>query len=178
LFRYTPNRKIAKFDELFFVVANRGPDPHSRISDELCKYKNVLCIEYEEMRYGNMDELRAMVGTLTMKFRRRFEYFFGVSPDWLSPERETNAVERLDATARAAATMKNEPPGKVDLRYGVRGGEGFNVEDSAPALIMPSDRRGLRRRLSIALPGGGCEVTWPQPPKKPIQTSYAASYPG
>ncbi len=175
---FTSNRNIADFDELFFVVANRGSDPRSRISDELCNYKNVMCIEYEEMRYGNVDELRAMVHILTMKFRRRFEYFFGASPDWLSPESETNAVERLDATARAAAALKNEPPEKVDLRYGVRGGDVFNVDDSAPALIMPSDRRGLRRRLSIALPGGGCEVTWPQPPKNRIQTSYAASYPG
>ncbi len=160
---------------MFFVVSNRG---RSRINDEVCGYKNVLCIEYEELRYDNVDELRAMVGMLTLKFRKRFEYFFGANnPDLLSPESERNAVERLDATALAAAALKDEPPEKVDLRYGVRGGDGFNMDDSVPALIMPSDRR-LRRRLSIALPGGGCEVTWPQPPKRRIQTSYAASYPG
>ncbi|KAL3826673.1 hypothetical protein ACHAXA_001196 [Cyclostephanos tholiformis] len=164
-----------QFDEVFFVVSNRG---RSRINDEVCGYKNVLCIEYEELRYDNVDELRAMVGMLTLKFRKRFEYFFGANnPDLLSPESERNAVERLDATALAAAALKDEPPEKVDLRYGVRGGDGFNMDDSVPALIMPSDRR-LRRRLSIALPGGGCEVTWPQPPKRRIQTSYAASYPG
>ena len=171
-------KNTAHFDEVFFVVSNRGTDPRTRISDELCGYKNVLCIEYEDLRYVNMGELRAMVVSLNSKFRKRFEYFFGANPDWLSPENESSAVDRLDATAHAAAAMKDEPPERVDLKYGVRGGDGFNVAD-APALVMPSDRRvRLRRRLSIALPGGGCEITWPQPPKRPIQTSYAASYPG
>ncbi len=163
---------------MFFVVSNCGTDLRTRISDEVCGYKNVLCIEYEDLRYTNTGELRAMVVSLNSKFRKRFEYFFGANPDWLSPENELNAVERLDATAHAAAAMKDEPPERVDLKYGVRGGDGFNVAD-APALVMPSDRRGrLRRRLSIGLPEGGCEITWPQPPKGPIQTSYAASYPG
>jgi hypothetical protein len=131
------------------------------------------------LRYANVGELRTMVVSLNSKFRKRFGYFFGPDPDWLSPENESNAVERLDATARAAAAMKDEPPERVHPKYGVRGGDLLNA-DEGPAIVMPSDRRGrLRwRRLSIALPGGGCEITWPQPPKGPIQASYAASYPG
>ena len=51
---------------------------------------------------------------------------------------------------------------------------------------VTSERRQLRsasstqqrRRLSNALTDGGCEITWPQPPQKPYETAYAASYPG
>lgn len=137
---------------MFFVVSNRGSDPHLRISDELCGYKNVLCIEYKDLRYDNVDELRAMVGSLNTKLRRRFEYFFGANPDWLTPESESNAVDRLDATARAVAAMKDQPPSKVDPKFGVRGGDAFNVDDSAPAMIMPSDRR-VRLLRSVSLSG-------------------------
>lgn len=35
-----------------------------------------------------------------------------------------------------------------------------------------------RRRLSVALPNGGCEITWPKPATMQVQMSYAASYPG
>ena len=34
------------------------------------------------------------------------------------------------------------------------------------------------RRLSVALPNGGCEITWPKKPEPGTQITYAASYPG
>jgi len=34
------------------------------------------------------------------------------------------------------------------------------------------------RRLSNALPNGGCEITWPKKPPAGVQIAYAASYPG
>jgi hypothetical protein len=34
------------------------------------------------------------------------------------------------------------------------------------------------RRLSNALPNGGCEITWPKKPPKDVEITYAASYPG
>jgi hypothetical protein len=37
---------------------------------------------------------------------------------------------------------------------------------------------GLRRSLSNALPGGGCEITWPKKPPADVEITYAASYPG
>ena len=171
-------------EEVFFVVSYRGAD--SDMINDLCSYKNVLCIEHEELLFNNEEELRAMVKFLTGKFRKRFKYYFGTNSNWLREENELNAVERLDATARAVADMANEPADKVDLKYGVHGGyqsERSGAADpdanSADAKIMPLDRlRGrLRRRLSIALPGGGCEITWPQPARG-IQTAYAASFPG
>lgn len=35
-----------------------------------------------------------------------------------------------------------------------------------------------RRRLSNALPNGGCEITWPTSPPPNTEITYAASYPG
>lgn len=35
-----------------------------------------------------------------------------------------------------------------------------------------------RRRLSNALPNGGCEITWPTQPPPGTEITYAASYPG
>ncbi|KAL3809248.1 hypothetical protein ACHAXA_007072 [Cyclostephanos tholiformis] len=34
------------------------------------------------------------------------------------------------------------------------------------------------RRLSNALPNGGCEITWPKKPPRDVEITYAASYPG
>jgi len=34
------------------------------------------------------------------------------------------------------------------------------------------------RRLSEALPNGGCQLTWPKKPDPPVAITYAASYPG
>jgi hypothetical protein len=43
--------------------------------------------------------------------------------------------------------------------------------------VLPSDSSS-HRRLSLALPNGGCQITWPKPPPPNIQITYAASYPG
>lgn len=180
-------KPVASVEEVFFVVSYRNDDAQSDdITDDLCSYKNVLCIEYEELLYNNKEELHGMVKVLTDKFRKRFKYYFSTDSTWLQLENELDAVERLDATARAAAAMANEPADKVDLKFGVHGGYQSEISkvvdpngDSDGDKIMPYDRlRGRRRRrLSIALPGGGCEITWPQPAQN-VQTSYAASYPG
>jgi hypothetical protein len=37
---------------------------------------------------------------------------------------------------------------------------------------------GSLRRLSVALPNGGCEITWPKKPPMDVDITYAASYPG
>jgi hypothetical protein len=186
LFVSIRSSKKATVEEVFFVVSYRNDNLETEMINDLCSYKNVLCIRYKELLYNNEEELHAMVKVLTDKLRKRFKYYFSTDSSWLRLENELDAVERLDATARVAATMANEPADKVDLKFGVHGGiqsESLEVdnpnEESAGGKIMPYDRlRGRRRRLSVALPGGGCEITWPQPAKGKIQTSYAASYPG
>ena len=172
----------AHFEEVFFVVSNRGTDPQQRVNADICSYKNVLCLEYEELTYNNQEELHAMVRALTEKFRKRFEYYFGKNNGWLAVENELNAVERLDAMARIVEEMSDKPKTQVDLKFGVYGGyhqfaaPEVPQEGNSPDAANPDDRR--HRRLSIALPDGGCKITWPQPPKTKIQTAYAASYPG
>ncbi|KAL3784840.1 hypothetical protein ACHAW5_009059 [Stephanodiscus triporus] len=42
----------------------------------------------------------------------------------------------------------------------------------------PAAAAGSRRSLSVALPNGGCEITWPKKPPKDVEITYAASYPG
>ena len=127
-----------------------------------------------------------MVQSLTNKFSDRYGYYFtGHNSDWLAVENELNAVERLDAMARVRDEMVNEPFEKVDLKFGVHGGvQSGQLEassspgdgvDTAAAKSMPANLR--HRRLSTALPDGGCEITWPKPANG-VQTAYAASYPG
>jgi hypothetical protein len=150
------------FDEVLFVVSissvidSVGPDLH-----DLCEYKNVLCIDSEELVYNNRDELIGVIRNLTNKFRNRFRYFFGQGSEWLSFDKEENSLLRLEAMSKAAADLAGQPMEVMDNKFGVFGKGGTQ-----------------RRRLSIALPGGGCEITWPQPPQKPFETAYAASYPG
>jgi len=163
--------------EVMYVVTNRDS------SDEICGYKNCLCIEPSELQYSNEDELRSMVISLTEKFKNRFEYFFGSTESSpISEVDEFHAVERLDTMSKVVVDMAEEPADKVDLKYGVGGGGGVGLEkaqsgsdEEDESLPLVDDQH---RRLSIALPNGGCEVTWPQPPKRPFQTAYAASYPG
>ena len=180
-----------QFEELFFVVSNRGIDRNTRINAELCTYRNVLCVEYEELLYSNREELELMVAALTDKLRSRFEFFFGPDSIWFTKENQLNAVERLVALARASADMANEPFEKMDYKFGIHGGLSNTdamggVMDSSAAVDAMGDSAAVieensdnqRRRLSVSLPDGGCEITWPQRPKGFIQTSYAASYPG
>ena len=162
-----------RVEEVFFVITYESNAP------DICGYKNCLCLQSNQLRYNTDDELRAMVISLTEKFRNRFGYYFGNGIKIGSKE-EYQAVERLDAMAKVVSDMANESADKVDLRYGVHGNIQNGATDTNPnndgAKEMPMDRR--RRRLSIALPNGGCEVTWPEPPQRPFQTAYAASYPG
>jgi len=148
------------FDEVLFVVSSvridGGPD-----FKELCEYKNVLCLVPEELVYNNRDELIRVIRSLTNTFRNRFRYFFGQGSEWLTFEKEENSLLRLEAMSRRAADMAGQPLEVMDHKFGVFGKGGTQ-----------------RRRLSIALPGGGCEITWPQPPQQPYETAYAASYPG
>ena len=53
----------------------------------------------------------------------------------------------------------------------------YNQSRSNPSSAHPSDTQS-HRRLSVALPNGGCQITWPKPPPPNTQITYAASYPG
>lgn len=158
---YKKTRPI--FDEVFFVVSFRGDDPSTRVNEELCQFKNVLCIEYEELIFTNRKELEEMIHRLTGKLKQRFEFFFG--PDWLRDQDELNARYRLEKMAKTKTEMTNETHDKIDIKFGVHGGQRI-------------DKDNQHRRLSVALPDGGCEITWPQPAKASVQKAYAASYPG
>lgn len=147
------------FDEVLFVVTSRGTASGGPGFNEVCEYKNVLCIESEELIYYNREELLGVIRSLTNKFRNRFRYYFGTGSEWLTFEKEENALVRLDAMSKAAVDLTDQPLEVVDHKFGKGGTQ-------------------RRRRLSVALPGGGCEITWPQPPQKPFETAYAASYPG
>lgn len=173
------NLKKARTDEVFFVITkDKGSNPHFVFDDTICGYKNCLCLEHYELLYNNEDELRAMVISLTEKFRNRFEYYFGMTAQ-VGEVQEFQALERLNAMSRVIADMVNQPTDKIDFKYGVHG------DYQSEAEIPETDSGEMAgqvplhsRRLSISLPNGGCEVTWPQPPKKHVQTAYAASYPG
>ena len=162
------------FDEVLFVVSTRGGGTNDddstplSSSDDMCEYKNVLCIQSEELIYYNIQELTGVVRSLTNKLRNRFRYFFGTGSEWLSFEREGDALDRLDAMSKAAVELAGKPLDVMDNRFGIfgrSGGGGGGTTDP-------------RRRLSVALPDGGCKITWPQPPQPPFETAYAASYPG
>lgn len=62
-----------EFDEVFFVVSNRGTSTETRIDPSYCQYDNVLCIEYEELQFESNEEVEKVVNNLTDKFRARFE---------------------------------------------------------------------------------------------------------
>lgn len=66
--KYRPN-----FDEIFFVVSNRGTSIDTRIDDSYCQYNNVLCIEYEELQFTSKKEMEMIVQNLTNKFQARFQ---------------------------------------------------------------------------------------------------------
>ena len=116
------NRFRPQFEEIFFVVSNRGTDPSMRVNSELCDYTNVMCVEYEELIYSNSEELRAMVHRLTDKFRKTFLYFFSDSPEWLDESKEMNAVKRLEAMDKAASALVDQPFDVTDHKFGVHGG--------------------------------------------------------
>lgn len=62
-----------EFDEIFFVVSNRGSSTETRIDSSYCQYDNVLCIEYEDLQFESKEEVETVVHDLTNKFRVKFE---------------------------------------------------------------------------------------------------------
>ncbi|KAL3805569.1 hypothetical protein HJC23_005813 [Cyclotella cryptica] len=109
------------FDEVFFVVSYIQSDLDTTVKAELCQYKNVLCIPYEELVFTNEEELRSMVGRLTATLKTRFEYFFG-TPDWLTETDELNSFKRLQDMVRAKTDMAGESLEVTDLKFGIHGG--------------------------------------------------------
>jgi len=109
-----------KYDEMFFVVSNRGMDPSSRVDKELCEYNNVLCIEYEELQYTNQQQLHDVVNNLSNKFQSRFHRSFG--PGFLDESKRMDAVKRLEAMDNAISALKGQPPDVMDKKFGVIGG--------------------------------------------------------
>lgn len=171
------NRFRPAFEEIFFVVTMRSNDENASIHPELCKYKNVLCIEYSELRYDNLEGLKKVVANLSQRLRSRFAYFFGDDGlQWLTDGMEASAVRRLEQMEQAKRDMETEPFEAVHFKFGVNGGGRVAVETTVN--LQEGESEGGRRRLSVALPNGGCDITWPQPPQGAIMTAYAASYPG
>lgn len=62
-----------EFDEIFFVVSNRGSSTETRIDSSYCQYDNVLCIEYEDLQFESKEEIEKVVHDLTNKFQLKFE---------------------------------------------------------------------------------------------------------
>lgn len=114
-------RKIRPlFDEVFFVVSYIPSDPDNTVKAELCQYKNVLCIPYEELIFTNEDELKNMVQRLTAKLKTRFEYFFG-TVNWLTEQDEVNSFTRLQDMVRAKTDMASKSLEVTDHKFGIHG---------------------------------------------------------
>ena len=109
------------FDEVFFVISNRGGDPRTRVDAAMCGYKNVLCLEYDELQFTNNSELPELVGKLTDKLAKRFEFFFGSEPEWSAQGHQSAAVKRLEDMMTIIVEMQHRGDDKVNLKYGVRG---------------------------------------------------------
>eukprot|EP00581_Thalassiosira_minuscula_P014691 CAMPEP_0183719434 /NCGR_PEP_ID=MMETSP0737-20130205/12375_1 /TAXON_ID=385413 /ORGANISM="Thalassiosira miniscula, Strain CCMP1093" /LENGTH=315 /DNA_ID=CAMNT_0025949151 /DNA_START=17 /DNA_END=964 /DNA_ORIENTATION=- len=141
-----------QFEEVFFVVANRAD---ARVAAELCGYKNVLCIEENELLYNNEEELHGLVRTLTEKFRERYQYYFGENSDWLVVENELNAMQRLGGMTATIADMATAPVDVVDSHFGVHGGGGVEIP------IEPVPEGGAEIPIEAvpieAVPEGGAE---------------------
>eukprot|EP00584_Thalassiosira_punctigera_P009877 CAMPEP_0172533350 /NCGR_PEP_ID=MMETSP1067-20121228/6083_1 /TAXON_ID=265564 ORGANISM="Thalassiosira punctigera, Strain Tpunct2005C2" /NCGR_SAMPLE_ID=MMETSP1067 /ASSEMBLY_ACC=CAM_ASM_000444 /LENGTH=1015 /DNA_ID=CAMNT_0013317979 /DNA_START=86 /DNA_END=3133 /DNA_ORIENTATION=+ len=108
------------FDEVFFVLSKSGTDADQQVSEGVCEYDNVLCIEFEEQIYNSKDELQAMVHHLTEKFQRRFGNFFGSIGNPVGSEE--SVISRLKGVVSAIESMANEPYESVDPKFGVHGG--------------------------------------------------------
>ena len=116
------------FDEIFFVVSNRGTSPETRIDASLCEYDNVLCLEYEDLVFSSEQEIEKVVNNLTIKFRARFEYFFGKNSEFLGDDRVASSIQRLQEMARVGASLANQPYSVSDPKYGVHGGHNSGAE--------------------------------------------------
>ena len=62
---------------------------------------------------------------------------------------------------------------RKNVRESSGGSESLRVSKASPPSVDDE-----RRRLSLSLPNGGCEITWPKQPPPGIPITYAASYPG
>jgi hypothetical protein len=109
------------FDEVFFVISYQQSDLGTTVNEELCQYKNVLCVLYDELVFSSQDELKEMVARLTAKLKTRFAYFFGTD-EWLTERDESNCFRRLQDMTIAKLDMENQPKDAVDMRFGVHGG--------------------------------------------------------
>jgi len=115
-----------QFDEVLFVVSNRGYDPETRFDESLCEYDNVLCLEFEELLFSDTSEIPRVANDLTRKFARRFEYFFGENSGLFSADKVGSAIKRLEGMTQVAQTLANEPYSVSDPKYGVHGGYKIN----------------------------------------------------
>lgn len=109
----------SQFDEIFFVVSNRGTKPETRVDSSLCQYDNVLCIDEEELQLADNGEIAS---SLTRKFGTKFQYFFGANSEFLSDESVAAAANRLEGMTQAAVALANQPYSVSDPKYGVHGG--------------------------------------------------------
>ena len=109
------------FDEVFFVISNRGGDSRTRVDAALCGFRNVLCLEYEELQFDSNNELPELVSKLTEKLVKRFAFFFGDKPEWSTQGHKSAAVKRLEDTSALIVEMQNQSADKVDLKYAVHG---------------------------------------------------------
>ncbi|KAL7554175.1 hypothetical protein ACHAWF_018391 [Thalassiosira exigua] len=129
-------REKANYDEVFFVVCDRGTDPNAQLDKELCDFNNVLCIEHAELQYNNQQELVAMVKNFANKVQMRFEYFWG--SEMLDERNKMDAVNRLEAMDNAVAAVKNSPPAPKASSKKVRlevNGKSFHIFEVSPPLI-------------------------------------------
>ena len=109
------------FDEVFFILSFEVSDLGTTISEELCQYKNVMCVPNDEFMFSGLEELRVMVSKLTTKLKARFAYFFGTE-EWLTEKDEINCYRRLQDMLRAKLDMADQPAEKLDQKFGIRGG--------------------------------------------------------
>jgi hypothetical protein len=111
-----------KFDEVLFVVANRGVNPETRVDASLCQYNNVLCVEYEDLLYSDDQGRETVVRELAQKLKGRFNYFFGEHLDLMDSNRLQNAVTRLQQMDQATISLADQPFTVSDNKFGVHGG--------------------------------------------------------
>lgn len=109
------------FDEVFFILSFEGSDLGTTIREELCQYKNVMCVPNDEFVFSGQEDLRVMISKLTTKLKSRFAYFFGTE-EWLTEQDEINCYRRLQDMVTAKLDMADQPAEKLDQKFGIRGG--------------------------------------------------------
>ncbi len=126
------------FDEIFFVVTNKGVDSNPQFDKELCKYDNVLCIRNEELIYNSREELHRIVDSVANQFQSRFQYFFGLES--LDESKRTAAVKRQEAMDIATAALNGQSREVPDTISGVNekttefrvNGKSFHIFQASP----------------------------------------------